>query len=121
MGAAALDLFDMWSLSDLNAQRRHALTESPWAPSREAHFLEQSPLHYVAKVRTPTLMLSNVADARVAITQSYKFFQALRDNDVNVRFFAYPTGGHMPAGPVRQKDVYRRWLEWISDRFSLGS
>ena len=121
MGAAALDLFDMWSLSDLNAQRRHALTESPWAPSREAHFLEQSPLHYVAKVRTPTLMLSNVADARVAITQSYKFFQALRDNDVDVRFFAYPTGGHMPAGPVRQKDVYRRWLEWISDRFALGS
>jgi dipeptidyl aminopeptidase/acylaminoacyl peptidase len=120
MGAAALDLFDMWSLSDLNAQRRHALTESPWAPSREAHFLEQSPLHYVAKVRTPTLMLSNVADARVAITQSYKFFQALRDNDVDVRFFAYPTGGHMPAGPVRQKDVYRRWLEWISDRFALG-
>ena len=117
MGAAALDLFDMWSLSDLNAQRRHAFTDSPWRPGREAHFLEQSPLHHVAKVRTPTLMLSNVADARVAITQSYKFFQALRDNDVNVRFFAYPTGGHMPVGPVREKDVYRRWLEWIEAAF----
>ena len=121
MGAAALDLFDMWSLSDLSAQRRHAFTDSPWAPGREAHFREESPLSHVAKVRTPTLILSNVADARVAVTQSYKFFQALRDNDVNVRFFAYPTGGHLPVGPVRQKDVYRRWLEWISDRFAGGS
>ena len=120
MGAAALDLFDMWSLSDLNAQPRHAFTDSPWAPGREAHFREESPLSHVANVRTPTLMLSNVADARVAITQSYKFFQALRDNSVNVRFFAYPTGGHMPLGPVRQKDVYGRWIEWIEGRFSGG-
>jgi len=121
MGAAALDLFDMWSLSDLSVQRRHAFTSSPWAAGREARFREESPLSHVAKVRTPTLILSNVADARVAITQSYKFFQALRENDVNVRFFAYPTGGHTPVGPVRQKDVYRRWLEWTSGRFAAGS
>jgi dipeptidyl aminopeptidase/acylaminoacyl peptidase len=120
MGAAALDLFDMWSLSDLSAQRRHAFTTSPWARGREAHFAEQSPLAHVARVRTPTLILSNVADARVAVSQSYKFFRALQDNDVNTRFFVYPTGGHSPAGPVRQKDVYRRWREWIVGRFAGG-
>jgi dipeptidyl aminopeptidase/acylaminoacyl peptidase len=71
-------------------------------------------------VRTPTLILSNVADARVAVSQSYKFFRALQDNDVNARFFVYPTGGHSPVGPVRQKDVYRRWREWIAARFAGG-
>jgi dipeptidyl aminopeptidase/acylaminoacyl peptidase len=119
MGAAALDLFDMWSLSDLSAEPRHALTGSPFAD--EAHFREQSPLTHVAKVRTPTLILSNAADARVAVSQSYKFFRALRDRDVDTRFFVYPTGGHMPAGPVRQKDVWKRWMEWIDRRFTAAS
>ena len=119
MGAAALDLFDMWSLSDLSAQRRHALTGSPFA--NEAHFREQSPLTHVAKVRTPTLILSNAADARVAVSQSYKFFRALSDHGVDTRFFVYPTGGHLPVGPVRQKDVWKRWLEWIDQRFTAGS
>jgi dipeptidyl aminopeptidase/acylaminoacyl peptidase len=116
MGAAALDLFDMWSLSDLSAQRRHALVGSPF--ESEAHFREQSPLTHVAKVRTPTLILSNAADARVAVSQSYKFFRALRDKGVDTRFFVYPTGGHIPAGPVRQKDVWKRWMEWIERRFA---
>jgi dipeptidyl aminopeptidase/acylaminoacyl peptidase len=118
MGAAALDLFDMWSLSDLSAQPRHALTESPYRAGRQEHFREQSPLYHAAQVRTPTLILSNVADARVAVSQSYKFFRALQDNDVEARFFVYPTSGHLPVGPVRQKDVYRRWREWIEGRFA---
>jgi dipeptidyl aminopeptidase/acylaminoacyl peptidase len=120
MGAAALDLFDMWSLSDLSARRRHALTDSPFLPERQAHFREQSPLTHAARVRTPTLILSNVADARVAVSQSYKFFRALRDNGVRTRFFVYPTSGHLPMGPVRQKDVYRRWRGWIEERFAAG-
>jgi dipeptidyl aminopeptidase/acylaminoacyl peptidase len=56
----------------------------------------------------------------VAVSQSYKFFRALRDNDVRTRFFVYPTGGHLPVGPVRKKDVYRRWIAWISERFAAG-
>jgi len=119
MGASALDLFDMWSLSDLSAQPRHALTGSPFLG--EAAAREQSPLTHVAKVRTPTLLLSNAADARVAVSQSYKWFRALRDRDVDARFFVYPTGGHTPGGPVRQKDVWRRWIEWIDRRFAAGS
>jgi dipeptidyl aminopeptidase/acylaminoacyl peptidase len=117
MGAAALDLFDMWSLSDLSAQRRHALTESPFTPERLEHYRAQSPLTHATKVKTPTLILTNAADARVAASQSYKFYRALRDNGVETRFFVYPTGGHMPVGPVRQKDVYRRSVEWIEGRF----
>ena len=120
MGAAALDLFDMWSLSDLSAQPRHALTASPFEPARQAHFREQSPLTHAAKVVTPTLILSNAEDARVAVTQSYKFFRALRDRGVDTRFYVYPTGGHTPVGPVRQKDVYRRWIAWIERRFASG-
>jgi hypothetical protein len=24
-----------------------------------------------------------------------------------------PIGGHSPADPVRIRDVYRRWIEWL--------
>jgi dipeptidyl aminopeptidase/acylaminoacyl peptidase len=110
-GAAALDFFDMWSLSDLGPQKRHALVGSPWA--RPEFFAEQSPLTSAARIRTPTLILSNSGDARVAVTQSFKLFRALKGNGVETRLVVYPTGGHLPAGPVRLRDVYRRWVEWM--------
>jgi dipeptidyl aminopeptidase/acylaminoacyl peptidase len=114
VGAPALDLFDMWSLSDLGPQRRHAFTGSPWA--RETFFREQSPLTWAGKIRTPTLILSNAADARVAVTQAYKLHRALEDNGVETKLVVWPTGGHTPVGPARQRDVYRRWIEWIEAR-----
>lgn len=117
-GAAALDLLDMYALSDLNVMPRHAITGSPWTEGREAHYRAQSPLTYAAQVRTPTLILSTVGDSRVTITQSYKLFRALEDNGVKVKFVAYPTSGHWPPGPVRRRDVYKRWLGWIEEQFA---
>ena len=58
----------------------------------------------------PTLILSDTADARVPITQSYQLYHALKDNGVTVKFVAYPVPGHFPRDPVRSRDVNRRWL-----------
>jgi Prolyl oligopeptidase family len=66
---------------------------------REAHYHEESPLSQAARIRTPTLMLSNTGDSRVAISQSYKLFRAIEGNGVETRFVAYPTSGHLPVGP----------------------
>src|SRR2546430_13538255 len=76
-------------------------------------YRDQSPISYVATMKTPTLILSDVRDARVTVTQSYELYHALRDNGVPVRFVAYPVDGHFPGDPVRTTDVYRRWLEWL--------
>ncbi len=32
-----------------------------------------------------------------------------------VKFVAYPVGGHFPADPVRQQDVYSRWVAWLDE------
>jgi len=37
-----------------------------------------------------------------------------------VQFFAYPVTGHSPGDPVRQPDVYRRWIDWM-DRYLQGA
>jgi dipeptidyl aminopeptidase/acylaminoacyl peptidase len=55
----------------------------------------------------------------VPITESYKLYRALDDQNVPVKFVAYPIPGHFPADPVHRRDVYRRWCEWMEQRFKL--
>ncbi len=58
---------------------------------------------------------SPITDARVPITQSDKLYHALKDNNVHVKFIAYPTSGHFPGDPVRQKDLFGRWNAWLEE------
>ena len=48
------------------------------------------------KIRIPTLIMANVQDFRVPITQSYKLFRALQDHGVETQFLAYPGRTHSP-------------------------
>jgi dipeptidyl aminopeptidase/acylaminoacyl peptidase len=82
--------------------------------------IDQSPITAAPRIKAPTLILSNTGDYRVTITQSYKLYHALKDNGVSVQFIAYPVGGHFPPDPVHQRDVRRRWIEWIARHFAAS-
>jgi dipeptidyl aminopeptidase/acylaminoacyl peptidase len=112
-GAAVTDLIDDYNLSDSNVQGRYLFGGSPWTGEFAKLFREQSPITYAHQIRTPTLILATTGDARVPITQSYRLYHALKDNGVPVKFVAYPVSGHYPDDPVRQKDLYRRWVAWL--------
>jgi dipeptidyl aminopeptidase/acylaminoacyl peptidase len=99
-------------------RRGYAFGGSPWTSAeRMKAFIDQSPITYVTKIRTPTLVMSNMGDYRVTVTQSFKLYRALKDNGVDTRFIGYPLPGHNAADPVHQRDVQRRWMQWIADRF----
>jgi dipeptidyl aminopeptidase/acylaminoacyl peptidase len=106
-------MFDQYNLADFNVTERYIFNGSPNVGDNIKAYREQSPITYAGQIKTPTLILSDTGDFRVTITQSYELYHALKDNGVPVRFFAYPVGGHFPADPVRQMDVYRRWSEWL--------
>ena len=89
---------------------------SPWNPKYSAMWRAQSPITYADRIRTPTLILGDLGDNNVTITNSFKMYHALKDNGVPVQFVAYPVHGHHPSDPVRSEDVTRRWLAWI-DRY----
>jgi dipeptidyl aminopeptidase/acylaminoacyl peptidase len=112
-GAAVTNMFDQYNLADFNVTERYIFNGSPYVGDNLKGYREQSPITYASQMKTPTLILSDTGDFRVTITQSYELYHALKDNGVQVRFFAYPVGGHFPADPVRQMDVYRRWSEWL--------
>jgi dipeptidyl aminopeptidase/acylaminoacyl peptidase len=114
-GAAVNDLVHAYALSDFNVTERWSFGGSPWSGKLMAAYAEQSPITYAGRVKAPTLILSDTADARVPITQSYLMYHALKDNGITVKFFAYPVSGHFPGDPVRRTDVYRRWIDWIDE------
>jgi dipeptidyl aminopeptidase/acylaminoacyl peptidase len=112
-GAAVTDQLDQYNLGDGNGGRGNG---SPWVdPKAMERMHEQSPISYVKNMKTPTLILTDMADYRVPPMQSFKLYHALVDNGVTVKFVGYPVNGHSPNDPVRQLDVQRRWVGWLSD------
>ncbi|HEX8410965.1 MAG TPA: S9 family peptidase [Thermoanaerobaculia bacterium] len=111
-GAAVNNMLDQYTLGDYNVQRG-ALWGSPYKDDNMKRYIEQSPITYAHKVRTPTLILSNTGDARVPVTQSFQMYRALKDNGVPVKFILYPLSGHNADDPAHQSDVDRRYVEWF--------
>ena len=113
-GAPVTDLVDQYTLSDNNVMRGSQYGPSPFVGDNMKSYAVQSPISYFWRVKTPTLIMSDVGDWRVTTTQAYKLYHALKDNGVPVKFFAYPVAGHSPADPIRARDVWRRWTAWLN-------
>ena len=78
-GAAVNDQIDEYALADNGVGDRFEYGGSPYVKGSAKAYIDQSPITYAWNVTTPTLILSDVDDQRVPITQSYKFFHALKD------------------------------------------
>jgi dipeptidyl aminopeptidase/acylaminoacyl peptidase len=115
-GAGVDDLVVDYATADDIDDDRAAFGGSPFVGNELPAWRAASPIAFVDQIRTPTLILSNVYDVRVPVVESYELFHALRDRGVAVKFFVYPSAGHLPQGPVRLADAYRRWLDWF-DRY----
>ncbi len=115
-GAALNDWFDDYDVAFYVHTDEPFFGGSPWDPKFTAMWRAQSPITYAQQIRTPTLIMGDIGDNNVTITNSFKMYHALRDNGVPVEFVAYPVHGHFPSDPVRSEDVTKRWLQWI-DRY----
>ena len=113
-GAPVTDLTDEYALSDVEWLSHDIFGPSPYVAEGMKLYVAESPITYAPKMKTPTLILSDVGDYRVPTTQAYKLYHALKDNGVAVKFVAYPVGGHSPADPIRARDVWRRWTAWLA-------
>jgi dipeptidyl aminopeptidase/acylaminoacyl peptidase len=85
----------------------------PWSPANTAEWREQSPITDAPLATTPTLIMGDIGDNNVTITNSFKLYHALKDNGTTVKFIAYPVMGHFPSDPVRAEDVQKHWLAWL--------
>ena len=94
-GAGAFDWVSMYGESDTRAYRTPWFGGSPWqqdAPLKV--FYDNSPLKYVWRVTTPTLVLVGARDVRVPPSQSVMLHRALKSNGVPTRLFVAPREPH---------------------------
>jgi dipeptidyl aminopeptidase/acylaminoacyl peptidase len=113
-GAAVTDWVDQYNLSDANSSRGTAIGGSPWIGNNMQKYIDQSPITEARNIKAPTLILSNTADPRVPITQSYKLYHALKDNGTITKFIAWPVAAHNATDPVTQKERDRHWISWLN-------
>ena len=112
-GAPVTDFVNQYDWADNNVGRKYIYSGSPWTGGNMAKYREASPITYVGDVTTPLLLLHDVRDPRVSITNSFEFFHALRDRGQPVKFIAFPVVGHFPPDPVHQIQVYKDWSGWM--------
>jgi dipeptidyl aminopeptidase/acylaminoacyl peptidase len=81
-------------------------------------FRRLSPINYVDKVTTPTLVLHGEADERCPIGQGEELFTGLvAAGKVPTEFVRYPGGSHMfiaQGRPSHRVDFNRRVVDWVT-------
>jgi dipeptidyl aminopeptidase/acylaminoacyl peptidase len=75
-----------------------------------------SPITFIKRVRTPTLLVAGDRDAEVPISQSYEYWNALKRLGVPTEFVVYPDEGHHFFKRADQVDVMTRVVGWF-DRY----
>jgi dipeptidyl aminopeptidase/acylaminoacyl peptidase len=117
-GASVTDHVDQYAFSDIHSAVATYYGGSPFTdPKRLQAYRDQAPITYAMKIKAPTLVLSDTGDQRVPVTESFMLYHVLRDNGVETKFIAYPVSGHFPSDPIHQRDIDRRWAEWIKTHF----
>jgi dipeptidyl aminopeptidase/acylaminoacyl peptidase len=109
VGAGVTNLWSFAGTADIPSFLPDYFSGEPWQ-SFEA-YVKHSPMSYVDKVKTPTLILHGEADERVPVTQGHEFFAALKRRGVETEMVVYPRQPHGPNEPKFVLDVMRRHLE----------
>ncbi len=114
-GAGVDDWFEQSVLADINEEfgRVFFAGATPWTATGRQRYVDESPITYADRIVTPLLILSDVGDQRVPITQSFQLYRALRDTGKTVEFKAWPRSGHFPTDPVAFESVMKAWDGWF--------
>ena len=119
-GAGAANWVSMYAQSDIRFQRTPWFGGTPWQKNApiERNW-DQSPLKYVANVKTPTLFLVGENDTRVGLAQALEMHRALKANGVPTRLEVAPREGHVWLEPRHQLFKANVELDWI-ERYVTG-
>lgn len=82
-------------------------------PANHDIYWKRSPMAYIHKANTPSLIIHGAADTRVPIGQSQELYTALKHKGVPVEFVIYPREGHGVSETAHQLDFMQRVLGWF--------
>ena len=112
------NLISMWGSSDFNWAFQYELgNKPPWENLR--NYWRQSPMQYMGKAKTPTLVVHSEQDLRCAIEQGEQVYVALKTLGVDtelVRFPDEPHGLSRGGRTDRRVERLKHILRWF-DRY----
>jgi dipeptidyl aminopeptidase/acylaminoacyl peptidase len=79
-----------------------------------AIYARSSPINFIKRVRTPTLILVGERDLECPVPQSQEFWHALKTFRVPTQFVVYADEGHLIAQPEHRRDILRRSVAWVN-------
>ena len=97
------NLFDQWMIPFFGA----SVYDDP------AVYEKSSPIHFIKKVKTPTLVIVGERDAECPASQSYEFWHALKTLGVPTKLIIYPGEGHLFIEPNNQVDRLEQTVAWF--------
>ncbi len=97
------NLIDQWMIPFFGA----SVYDNP------AVYEKSSPIHYIKKVKTPTLVIVGERDAECPSSQSYEFWHALKTLGVPTQLIVYPGEGHLFIKPANQADRMDQTVAWF--------
>jgi dipeptidyl aminopeptidase/acylaminoacyl peptidase len=80
----------------------------------QAIYQKTSPMTYIQKAKTPTLIQHGENDKRVPIANAYELRQGLEDRGVKVEMIVYKGYGHGITKPRSQRAVMQHNLAWFN-------
>jgi dipeptidyl aminopeptidase/acylaminoacyl peptidase len=76
-------------------------------------YAKSSPITFVKKVKTPTLVIVGDSDGECPTPQSYEFWHALKTLGVETQLVVYEREGHRFVNPEHIRDRIRRTVAWF--------
>jgi len=78
-----------------------------------AVYAKSSPITYIKKVKTPTLVLVGDRDGECPASQSFEFWHALKALGVPTKLVVYANEGHNIRTPEHRRDIIERTVGWF--------
>jgi len=79
-------------------------------------YARSSPITFIRKVKTPTLVLVGERDGECPAPQSFEFWHALKSLGVATRLVVYPGEGHSIASKEHRRDIAVRLVSWFDEK-----
>jgi dipeptidyl aminopeptidase/acylaminoacyl peptidase len=76
-------------------------------------YAKSSPINYIKRVKTPTLVVVGERDGECPAPQSFEFWHALKAQNVPTELVVYAGEGHSFRDPKNRVDVLKRAALWF--------
>jgi dipeptidyl aminopeptidase/acylaminoacyl peptidase len=77
-------------------------------------YARSSPITFIKRHKTPTLVLHGERDSEVPAPQGYEMWHALKALGVPTQLVIYPDEGHRIARREHRRDIQKRTLDWLA-------